>query len=74
VVEFDPIKAAREQLIGLHEILSTFVRMERRAEEAISAAEGDLNAIRKLRGFCEGEIRRFHEALAELERRQHGQT
>lgn len=68
MTEFDPIKAMREELAGLADILSTIQRRERAAEEAMSEAENELNAVRKLRGFASIQIGILREKIAKLER------
>jgi hypothetical protein len=65
--EFDPIKAAREELVGLHDVLAVMRRGERVAEEAMAAAESDLNAIRKLRGYAQLEVERLKARIASME-------
>jgi hypothetical protein len=67
MTEFDAARAVREQLAGLADIMRIIRQREQAAEEAMSAAENELNAIRKLRGFCEIEIGRLRSRLAALE-------
>jgi len=47
--------------------MRTIRQREQAAEEAMSAAENELNAIRKLRGYCEIEIDRLRSRLTALE-------
>jgi hypothetical protein len=65
--EFDPIKAAREELSGLMDVLAIMRKGENNAEQAMAQAESDLYAIRKLRGYCLLEIDRLRERIASLE-------
>jgi hypothetical protein len=65
--EFDPIKAVREELAGMAEVLQTIRRREQSAEAAISVAESELHSIRKLRGYAEIERSRLLAKLKELE-------
>jgi hypothetical protein len=67
MTEFDAARAIREQLAGLTDIMRIIRQREQAAEEAMSAAENELNAIRKLRGFCEIEIGRLRTRLTALE-------
>jgi hypothetical protein len=62
MTEFDATRAVREQLTGLAD-----VQREQAADEAMSAAENELNAIRKLRGYCEIEIGHLRSRLTALE-------
>ena len=67
MTEFDATRAVREQLTGLTDVMRTIRQREQAAEEAMSAAENELNAIRKLRGYCEIEIDRLRSRLTALE-------
>jgi predicted nucleic acid-binding Zn-ribbon protein len=67
MTDYEPIKSVKEQLASLADVLRTMRQRERSAEEAMSAAENELNAIRKLRGFCEIEIHALRTKLAALE-------
>lgn len=64
---FDPLKAAREELAGLADVLKAIRRRENAAEAIISEAENELNAIRKIRGFCQILIELTEKRIAELE-------
>jgi hypothetical protein len=65
--EFDRLKAVREELTGLVDVLATIKRRENAAEQAMGLAEGELNAVRKLRGYCEAEIAWMREHIRKLE-------
>jgi hypothetical protein len=65
--EFDPIKALREEATGLVDVLAVLTRRENAAETAIGAAESELNAIRKLRGYAQIELARIRDRIAALE-------
>jgi hypothetical protein len=67
VSEFDPIKAAREELTGLMDVLTVMRRSENDAEQAMSQAENSLNAMRKIRGYCLMEVDRLRAHIASLE-------
>lgn len=67
---FDPLKAAREELAGLADVLKAIRRRENAAEAIISEAENELNAIRKIRGFCQIQIELTGKKIAELEAKQ----
>ena len=49
--DFDPLKAVKEEIAGLSEVLRSISARERVAEEAIGRAEKELNDIRKIAGF-----------------------
>ncbi len=70
MTQFDPIKAAREELVGLADVLKVMRRGENEAEQAMSRAESDLNAIRKLRGYAQLEIERLQSKIAAMEAEQ----
>lgn len=65
--EFDPIKAAREELTGLMDVLTVMRRSENDAEQAMSQAENSLNAMRKIRGYCLLEVDRLRTRIAAME-------
>jgi len=65
--QFDPLKAAREELAGLGDIHRVLLRRERKAEEAMSEAENELNAIRKLIGYVQIGQNQLKERIKELE-------
>lgn len=71
---FDPIKAAREELTGLADIRMAIRQRERSAMHQISEAERELQAIRKLAGFCDIEIDRKREQIRKLEAELQGET
>lgn len=68
MAEFDPMRAAAEELSGLHDILRVMRLREGICEQAMGQAEVELNAIRKLRGFAQAEIIRMHAHIEELRR------
>ena len=68
MTEFDATRAVREQLTGLADVIRTIRQREQAAEEAMSAAENELNAIRKLRG--EIEINHLRSRLTALEEKK----
>lgn len=65
--KFDPVKALKEEISGLNEVLKVLNIREKQAEEQLGLAEIELNAIRKLTGFAKIEIERKHKVLQELE-------
>lgn len=64
--QFDPIKAAQEQLTGLVEVMQSLKRREHAAEEAVGIAERELNDIRKIVGFVRICIEEHRNALDRL--------
>lgn len=70
---FDPIKAAREELAGLGEVGRVLAQRERACEEAMSKAEQELNAVRKITGYVRISVDTIRQRIAELEKEQtHG--
>jgi hypothetical protein len=68
---FDAIKALREEIRGLLEVRTTFINMERRAQNKLGEAENEHNDAVKARGFVDSEIARKREVLrAEEEKNQ----
>jgi len=65
--QFDPLKAAREEFAGLSEIHRVLLQRERKAEEAMSEAENELNAVRKLIGYVRIGQDKLKERIKELE-------
>lgn len=65
---FDPIRAAREELAGLADVQRVLTQRERTCEEAMSLAETELNAIRKITGYVRISIEALRQRIAELER------
>lgn len=64
---FDPLRAAREELAGLNDVYRVLIARERACEEAMSHAENELNAIRKLIGFCQITVDAIKRRIVELE-------
>lgn len=58
VHEFDALRAIREEIAGLREVEKVVTVTERRAERALSEAEAELTAARKISGFVRAEIAR----------------
>jgi hypothetical protein len=67
MTEFDPLRALREEAAAMVDVLATIGRRENIAETAIAAAESELNAIRKLRGYAQIELARIRDRIAALE-------
>jgi hypothetical protein len=65
--DFNPIKAAREELVALNEMEATIRRREQKCELQISEAETELNAVRKILGYVKLQIERARECLQKLE-------
>jgi hypothetical protein len=66
---FDPIKAAKEELVGLNEVQRVLKARERGCEEAMGKAEQELNAIRKITGYVRISMDTIALRIAELESR-----
>lgn len=65
---FNSLKAAHEELAGLADVQRTLSQRERAAEEAMSLAENELNAIRKIVGYVRISIETLRQRINELER------
>jgi phage shock protein A len=65
---FDPLRAAREELAGLSDVQRALTRRENACEEAMSLAEQELNAIRKITGYVRLSIDTLRQRITELER------
>jgi hypothetical protein len=63
---FDPIKAIREEIAGLHDVQEAIKRRERAEEANMAQAETELNALRKIGGYLRIEIERKRDALQKL--------
>jgi hypothetical protein len=64
---FDPIRAAREELAGLADVQRVLAQRERKCEEALSLAESELNAIRKITGYVRIALGATQARIRELE-------
>ena len=64
---FDALRAAREELAGLNDVARVLSQRERTAEEAMSLAESELNAIRKINGYLRISRDAMMRRIAELE-------
>lgn len=67
---FDPLRAAREELGGLADVARTLAQRERECEEAMSKAEVELNAVRKIMGYIRISIDMLKKRIEELELQQ----
>ena len=67
---FDQMRALREELAGLADVMGAIKARERACEAAIAAAESELNAVRKLVGFVRIEMEKRREQLRKLEMEQ----
>jgi hypothetical protein len=65
---FDPLKAAKEELAGLIDVQRVLLQRESRYEEAVSMAENELNAIRKIIGHTRLMIDAIRKHIATLEK------
>ena len=69
---FDALKAAREVLAGLSQVMATMRRAENAAEEAMGKAESELNAIRQLRAFAQAQLAGQRKLIERLEAEAQG--
>lgn len=65
--DFDPLRAAREELNGLADVQRALLQRERACEEAMSKAEVELNATRKITGYVRISMDTIRERIAKLE-------
>lgn len=65
--EFDPIKAAREVLMGLTQVEVLVRQRLRRAEQQLAEIEPEHNLMLKLEAYVAGEIKHKRAVLRELE-------
>lgn len=68
--EFDPIKALKEEIVGVVDIAATLGHRERHLEQKYGELEVELNTVKKLRGFAAAEIVRKRDVLKQLEESQ----
>lgn len=68
MTSFDPLKAAKEELMGLGDVRRVLIQRERECEEAMSKAEVELNAIRKITGYVRISMDTIALRIAELEK------
>jgi hypothetical protein len=64
---FEPIKALREEIVGLAGVRAAILVTERRAQERLGEAEVEYNMAVKLRGFADAELARKRQVLKDLE-------
>jgi hypothetical protein len=69
---YDPIKAIREELVGLTEVEKSIKSLVRGAEAKLGQAEAELFSARKVEGFLNIEIQRKRDALKQLEDERDG--
>lgn len=70
MTQFDPKKALQEEIAGLGDIIKTLSSRRVAAEERMTQAETELNALMKLAEFAVGERDRKLLVLRELERKE----
>jgi hypothetical protein len=67
MTDFDPVKAAREELAGLHETQRAVIRREQQEQAKLAEAETELTALRKINGFLRILIEQKRLALQRLQ-------
>lgn len=67
---FDPLRAAREELTGLADVQRALTQREGACETAMSIAEQELNAVRKIMGYVRISMDTIRQRIAELEQNQ----
>lgn len=68
--EFDPVKACREQLMGLHDVKHALIRVKQIEIAKLESADATLNALNKLGGFVEIAIEEKSKELIALQEKQ----
>lgn len=69
---FDPIKAIKEEIMGLADVRTTYKQAETRAMTQMGIAENELIAARKMLGFVDAEMARKRTVLKQLEEQANG--
>lgn len=67
MTDFDPVKALREEIMGLTEIKASLSRREKNLQMQYTELEIELNSVTLLRGFADQEIERKRKVLKALE-------
>jgi hypothetical protein len=67
---FDPLRTAREALAGLADVQRVLIQREHRCEMAMSEAEQELNAIRKIIGYTRISLDALRKRIEDLEAAQ----
>lgn len=68
--EFDPVKAQREQVLGLADVHKVIHMRARDAEQRMAEAEADYNSLLKLEAFTKDLLAKGHKELQRLEDEQ----
>jgi hypothetical protein len=68
--DFDPLRAAREELLGLSQVLTAISLRENAAEERIASAEEELNAVRMLRAYAKQQCEQVRDKIRAIEAEQ----
>ena len=66
--DFDPLRAAREELNGLADVQRVLAQRENACEDAMGKAENELNAIRKIIGYVRISVDTLRARIDELEK------
>lgn len=67
MTDFDPLKAQREIVTGLHDVHKVINARAREAEQRMTEAELDYNSLLKLEGFAKDLLTQAQAKLRELE-------
>ena len=67
MTDFDPVRAAREELYELTRIAKLLRARLQDAETAAGVAEGEVMALRKLQSYCRCQMAEVEAKLAMLE-------
>ena len=67
---FDPIKAKREELLGLADVHKLVLLRTRDAERRLAESEADFNALSKMESFVKGLVTDANTKLRALEAQQ----
>jgi predicted nucleic acid-binding Zn-ribbon protein len=70
MTQFNPLRAAREELAGLDDINRVLNQREQKAMETLSQAESELNALRKILGYVRITRDILKKQITELETQQ----
>jgi hypothetical protein len=64
---FDPIKALKEEIAGVGDIVTTLTHRKRNLAQKYGELEVELNQVTKLHGFAVAEMERKRQVLKQLE-------
>lgn len=67
MTQFDEMRAIREEISGVVDIINTLNVRKRGLEQKMTEAETELNSVTKLHGFAKAELERKQKVLQRLQ-------